>query len=288
MKFFNAIYEYADMIKLGHTLFALPFALAGASLAYINGCQITPPLLLWIILAFTGARSAAMGFNRIADKIFDKENPRTASRALPAGRISAPAAFLFVALSLLLFFASAFMINRLCFILSFPALILLFGYSYCKRFTPYSHFVLGAALALAPIGAYLAVSGVFDFGILALGAALIFHISAFDIFYALQDMDFDKNNFLFSIPSKFGESLSLKICFILFILAAAMLFLTGFLFGLNFIYFAIICMVSLVYFSGFFVFKKAGLAKINAVFFNMNVSSSLLIFLAALSQIFFP
>ncbi len=280
------IKEYAEMIKLGHTLFALPFALCGLCLAIISGYKVSWGLFFLVILCFTGARSAAMGFNRIADLKIDAKNPRTAFRALPDGRISKFAAWFFVIFSTLVFLTSAYFINTLCFVLAFPALVVLFGYSYCKRFTFGCHFVLGIALGLAPVGAWIALAGYFDFKILALAFALLFQISAFDILYSLQDKDFDNSVSLFSIPSKFGEKKSLQICFVLFVLASAMLFLTGFLFNLNLFYFIAVALISLIYFTGFFIFKSAGLNAINTVFFKMNASSSFLILLAVLPKTF--
>ena len=146
MKLSRDIAEYADMIKLGHTLFALPYALAGFCLAAAK--------IFWVVAAFFGARSAAMGFNRIADAEIDAENPRTKNRAIAAGRISKKSACAFVAFSVFVMIFAAAMLNRLCLFLSFPAIAVLFGYSYCKRFTSLCHIVLGVALSLAPIGAW--------------------------------------------------------------------------------------------------------------------------------------
>jgi 4-hydroxybenzoate polyprenyltransferase len=205
-----------------------------------------------------------------------------------AGRISKKAAWIFVLISCAVFVFSAWMINTLCFVLSFPAMLLLFGYSYSKRFTYASHFVLGLALALAPIGAWIAVSGRFDFRILALAAALVFQIAAFDILYSKQDTDFDRKNSLFSIPSVFGEEKAMKICFALFALAGLMLFLTGFLFKLTFFYFICAALISATYFSGLALFKKSGLLSLGTVFFYMNAASSILILLAVLPNAVFP
>ena len=282
MKLARDIYEYGDTIKLGHTLFAMPFALSGACIAKTEGHPLSWALLGWILLAFTGARSAAMGFNRIADAAIDAKNPRTADRAVAAGRISKGAAWTFVAVSAALFIFSARMINTACFALSFPALALLFGYSYAKRFTCASHFILGLALAMAPVGAWIAVSGGFDPRILSLAAALVFQIAAFDILYANQDAEFDRKNSLFSIPAAFGEKKSLSICLALFALATCMLFLTGMLFCLGGFYFACAALIAATYFSGFALFKKSGLASIGTVFFYMNAASSMLMLVAVL------
>ena len=276
--------EYAEMIKLGHTLFALPFAFSALALAYICGYNFTPDKFVWVTLAFAGARSAAMGFNRIADAAIDAKNPRTKDRALCVNKISKSHAAIFVVISAILMVLSAYMLNKLCFILSFPALIVLFGYSYCKRFTSLSHFVLGVALALAPIGAWIAFTGSFNPRILTLAFALFFQISAFDIIYALQDEDFDKSNKLHSIPARFGKKNSLNICFALFLAAILMHFLTGAIFELNYFYYVCAALISSIYLVGFFIFARAGLQKINLVFFYMNALCSILIMLAPLPQ----
>lgn len=274
--------EYAEMIKLGHTLFAMPFAFSAVAFAYICGCDFTPAKFVWVTLAFTGARSAAMGFNRIADAKIDAKNPRTKDRALCANKISKGHAAIFVVISALLLIFSAYMLNRLCFILSFPALVVLLGYSYCKRFTSLSHFVLGVALSLAPIGAWIAFMGSFDFKILTLALALFFQISAFDIMYALQDENFDKSNKLHSIPARFGRQNSLRICFALFLAAILMHFLTGAIFEMDSFYYLCAALISSIYLTGFYIFMRAGISKINLVFFYMNALCSLLIMLAPL------
>lgn len=280
----KAAVEYAEMIKLGHTLFALPFALSAIAISHIAGYDFSPANFVWVTLAFIGARSAAMGFNRIVDATYDAKNPRTKNRAICENRISKKHAAIFVILSVLLMIFSAYMLNILCFFLSFPALIVLLGYSYCKRFTSLSHFVLGLALSLAPIGAWIAFTGNFDPKILVLGLALFFQISAFDIIYALQDEGFDKANGLHSIPSKFGRRNSLYIAFALFLCAIVMLFLTGNIFELNNFYYFCAVLISSIYLVGFSIFMRLGLAKINLVFFYMNALCSILIMLAPLPQ----
>ena len=275
------------MIKLGHTLFALPFAMFGMCLAKIDGGKVGISTFVWIALAFAGARSAAMGFNRIADAEIDAKNPRTSNRAIASGKISKLAAGVFVALSAALMLLSAAMLNKLCLWLALPALTVLFGYSYCKRFTAASHFVLGLALSMAPIGAWIAVKGSFDPRICLAGLALFFQISAFDILYALQDIDFDKKNGLFSVPAKFGKKASLAVAPILFAGAAASLFAAGFFFKLGAFYAACAAAAALVYFAGYAVFLRAGLNKINLVFFYMNAASSVIIMLSVLPKTFF-
>jgi len=276
---FSAI-RFSKMIKLGHTLFALPFALSAIMLAYSEGKSLTLEICLYIILAFVGARAFAMGFNRIADRKFDAKNPRTKNRELAAGNISLIASIFYTFLFGTLLVFSAFMLNTLCFYLSFPALIFLAFYSYTKRFTSLAHYVLGFAIAMAPLGAWIAITSSMNLGIIIFSLALLFHISGFDLLYSLQDEKFDKANNLFSIPSKFGGRFAKKLSLITFAFALICLFATGFLFDLNFIYFLGISIVGFIYFSEHIIIKFSSLRHIKLVFFNMNACISLLIFIA--------
>ena len=191
------------MIKLSHTVFALPFALSAAVLAQ-RSHPLTGAVLFWLLLAMVGARSAAMGFNRIVDAGIDARNPRTEGREIPAGRISIPQAGGFVVLFSALFILSAGMLGRLPLILSGPTLAILFFYSYTKRFTWLAHLYLGFAISLAPAGAWIAVTGGFSPEILLLSLALMTYIAGFDVLYACQDADFDRAEGLRSIPARFG------------------------------------------------------------------------------------
>ncbi len=285
MNFFKSAVNYAELIKLGHTLFALPFALSALCLAYLNGFQLELSKIFWIVLAFASARSAAMGFNRIVDIDFDSRNPRTASRPTVTGQISIRDSKIFTFVSIVIFVISAAMINVLCFFLSFPALAILLGYSYAKRFTFTAHYIVGIALALAPIGAWIAVSNSFDYRILSLAIALLFNIAAFDLLYALQDMDFDKSVGLHSIPVKFGRKKTLIIASISFAISSILLFSTGLLFSLNTIYFAIVFMIAILYTLGIFAICRYGEAKTQLVFFYENISVSFLIFIGVFSNL---
>ena len=191
-----------EMIKFEHTLFALPFALLGMILA----AEGMPALRTfgWIVAAMVGARSAAMGFNRLADRRIDAENPRTATRALPAGEVSAGAVALFVIASCALLVLAAWRLNPLAFKLSPLALAIVLGYSYTKRFTWVSHLVLGLGLAGAPLGAWIAVRGDVSGAALALAGAVLLWVAGFDVLYALQDLEFDRRRGLHSIPARFG------------------------------------------------------------------------------------
>lgn len=283
MKVFKNLRTYSELVKLGHTLFALPFTLAAVCIAYSQAYELTLLKLFWIVVAFASARSTAMGFNRIADVKFDAKNPRTASRPICTGEISMKAAWVFVVVSVAIFIFSAAMINALCFVLSFPALALLFGYSYCKRFTRFSHYVLGLALALAPTGAWIAISGSLDLRILPLALGLLFHISAFDIFYALQDADFDRENKLFSIPSKFGKRGSAifaggSMCAALFCFI-----LSAFFWNAGCVFYACIGAIALIYAAALAFFLSSGVKKIDLIFLYMNIGVSLLILLGSAS-----
>src|SRR5262245_42028039 len=190
------------MIKFEHTIFALPFAFIGALMAS-NGLP-SGRQIAWIVAAMVGARCAAMTFNRIVDYRFDRLNPRTEKRALPAGTLSIPFAVAFTLAMAALFILSAAQLNSLCFYLSLPTLGILFFYSYTKRFTAMSHLFLGLAIGLAPLAAWLAVRGEFAWPPVLLSAAVMFWIAGFDIIYAMQDLEFDRENGLFSLPARIG------------------------------------------------------------------------------------
>ena len=194
-----------EMIKFEHTVFMLPFALMAAVVASQHHWLGFWHKLPWILLAMVGARSSAMAFNRLVDREYDARNPRTASRALPAGLLTVPqvALFTFVSATLLVF--AAYQLNPLAFALSPVALLLALGYSYTKRFTAFSHFFLGLALAVAPVGAWVAITGRIDPPALWLGGAVVCWLFGFDILYALQDTEFDQSNGLHSMPAKLGN-----------------------------------------------------------------------------------
>ncbi|MCS6817835.1 MAG: putative 4-hydroxybenzoate polyprenyltransferase [Blastocatellia bacterium] len=192
-----------EMIKIEHTLFALPFALLGAILA-ANGLP-DGRTLFWILVAMVGARSAAMAFNRLVDREFDRQNPRTQNRALPAGRVSPRYVRTFTVVSAAVFLLAAAMLNRLTLMLAPIALASIFLYSYTKRFTAYSHLVLGWCLAIAPTGAWIAVRGTLDDWLpLAISLAVMMWVAGFDVIYACQDVDFDRRVGLRSLPARFG------------------------------------------------------------------------------------
>lgn len=200
--------RYASFVKLPHTLFALPFAGVGAVLASYSALpNVTPAVIGWIVLAFTSARFAAMGFNRIVDRHWDALNPRTAQRELPAGRLTNAQAVTAVTAAAVTFVFAAWMLNPLCGMLAPLALVWVFFYSYTKRFTATAHFVLGLGLGIAPAGAYLAVAGAWPqpwFALPVLSAAVMFWVAGFDMIYSLQDLEFDRTHGLRSIPARVG------------------------------------------------------------------------------------
>jgi 4-hydroxybenzoate polyprenyltransferase len=202
--------DFGKMIKFSHTIFALPFAVSAVLLAW----QIQTPALgdiLWILVAMAGARSAAMGFNRIVDAELDARNPRTANREIPSGILTRKEALIFVAGSALVFVTAAAMLSFLCFVLSFPVLLVLLMYSYTKRVTAWCHLVLGFAISLAPAGAWVAITGTLSWGVVFLSAALLTYIAGFDILYACQDKEFDAENGLHSFPVRLGISRAMTV-----------------------------------------------------------------------------
>ncbi|MFI3306456.1 MAG: UbiA-like polyprenyltransferase [Rikenellaceae bacterium] len=218
------IEKYSKLVMLSHTIFALPFALVGYTLALTSTeTPFTYTTLIQVVLCMLFARNTAMGFNRWADRDIDGANPRTASREIPAGKISPRAALTFVVLNAALFVATSATINTLTALLSPVALIVVMGYSYCKRFTSLAHIVLGLSLAIAPVGAYIAVCGEFALPPCILALVVLSWCAGFDIIYALQDSEFDRQRGLHSIPSKFTAKGALAISIALHLVTAAAL-----------------------------------------------------------------
>ncbi|MBA4321662.1 MAG: 4-hydroxybenzoate octaprenyltransferase, partial [Odoribacter sp.] len=210
--FFEKVKSYFSLVKFSHTVFAMPFALIGFSLAVSgNDHQFSIRVLLLIIMCMIFARNAAMGFNRFADRKYDALNPRTASREIPAGKIDSKSAALFVILNVILFISTTYFINPLTLILSPVALIIILGYSLTKRITVLCHFILGLGLSLAPVGAYISVTGRFNILPVIYSIIVLTWVSGFDIIYALQDDEFDRTNNLYSLPSKTGRHKALVI-----------------------------------------------------------------------------
>jgi 4-hydroxybenzoate polyprenyltransferase len=257
-----------EMIKWEHSIFALPFALCGAMLA--AGGMPDAAKLGWIILCMVSARSAAMAFNRIADARIDAANPRTSMRAIPAGALSQRFAAVFVAVASALFVLGAARLNRVTLYLSPLALAIVLLYSYTKRFTRWSHLVLGFALGVAPAAAWIAVRGSFDPRILLLTAAVTFWVGGFDVLYACQDIDFDRANSLNSIPQALGIPRALVIARVLHLLMLGLLLALVLVFGLGKVALAGVVVVALLLAYEHSLVSAGDLSKLNAAFFTMN------------------
>lgn len=273
------------MIKFSHTIFAFPFALMGVVLAAMEGG--TPPTLgqlFWICLAMVGARSGAMGINRIIDARIDADNPRTADRHIPAGKVSYQEAWLFVLGSTALLLVSAWMLNPLCFYLAPVALSLFVLYAYCKRFTALAHVVLGICLASAPVGAWIALRGDLPWPPIVLGLAVLFWVAGFDIFYALQDLDFDREKGLHSIPSRLGVERSIQLVRVFHVIMVLLLLLLLAGTSLGAVYFVGVLVVTGMLIYEHRLVKADDLSKLDAAFFNMNGYISVTIFLFTLAD----
>ena len=266
-----------EMIKWEHSIFALPFALCGAMLAAGGFPSIHQ--LLWIIVAMVAARSAAMAFNRWADAAIDAANPRTSTRALPAGHLSPAFVATFVVVSSAIFVLAASQLNRLSLLLSPVALAVLLLYSYTKRLTRWSHLVLGFALGIAPAAAWIAVRGSLDPRILLLTAAVTFWVGGFDVLYACQDYEFDRQAGLHSIPRYFGIGAALWIARAFHLIMVALLVALLVVFGLGkFAVIGVLAVILLLLYEHSLV-RPNDLSKLNAAFFTMNGVISVLFFL---------
>ncbi len=301
--------KYLSLVKFSHTIFALPFALIGFVLGVVQvrktGWHVQlstdnqpqswiglfseqDSLLrkfLLVFLCMVTARSAAMAFNRYLDRHFDAKNPRTAIREIPAGIISPNSALRFVVLNCVLFVTACFLINPICFYLSPVALFVILFYSYTKRFTALCHIVLGIGLSLAPIGAYLAVTGQFETLPLLFSFTVIFWVSGFDVIYALQDVEFDQSQQLYSIPSVLGKTKALRVSEILHVLSAACVIAAGWYGNFHFIYW-----IGIFVFTGMLVYqhsivKPNDLSKVNIAFMTANGIASVVFGVLVISDL---
>ena len=273
----KSLIEFFKMIKLEHSLFALPFAFTGMFLA-ANGFP-SGRVILWVVVAMVGARSAAMGLNRLIDADIDAKNPRTSSRSIPAGNISKSSTLLYILISFSVYFLAAYMLNPLTLMLSpIPVLVFLL-YSYTKRFTNMCHIVLGLALGLAPVGTWVAVTGTLNTAApFILCFAVLAWTAGFDILYAIQDMEFDRQEGLHSIPAFLGISGSLIVARVLHIISFILLVMLKFYGDLGLIY-----MAGVLVSGAFMVYEhslvsKNDLSKLNMAFFNINAYISITIF----------
>lgn len=259
---------FLEMIKFEHTVFALPFALMGAVLA----ARGIPPMdkLGWIVAAAVCARTAAMSFNRWADAQIDAANPRTCQRAIPAGLLSRRFALAATCLCGVGFVACAYALNRLAFFLSPLALLVLLGYSYTKRFTSFSHFVLGLALAMAPAGAWIGVKGTLEVPAILLGAAVLAWTAGFDLIYACQDADFDRQYGLFSIPARLGTRTALRLSEYLHALTVGALVCVGWTAHLGIWYYVGVGVVTLLLIIEHALVHPEDLSRLEVAFFTVN------------------
>ena len=268
---------YSGLVMLPHTLFAMPFALTAVVLASYE-TEVSLSTLVLIGLAFTGARSAAMGFNRLLDLKVDTANPRTRDRHLPSGRLTRLQAALFVAGSILLFELSAWLLGSLPFILSPVALAVVFFYSYTKYFTAASHLVLGLALSIAPVGAYIAVTDSFSIGVLVLAAAVVFWVAGFDTIYSLQDEKFDREHGLFSLPALFGSARALLLSRIFHLLSFILIGMVGVFSPVGVFYWVATVVVGCMLIYEHSLVSPNDISRVNAAFFTVNGAVSVLFF----------
>jgi len=275
------------MVRFSHTLFALPFALAGAALAAADS-GISLWQLTWILVAMVGARNAAMGFNRLTDHTLDARNPRTQGRELPSGGLSRGAVWIVTLLLAGLFVFATFQLSPLCGWLSPVALIVIFGYSYTKRFTWASHLVLGLALAMAPLGGWLAVSGSLSAAAWLLGGAVLLWVAGFDVLYACQDVDFDRREGLFSIPSRFGVTPALWVARALHTATLGALAAVGVVAGLHPVYWAGITVIAAVLVWEHRLVRPGDLSRLDVAFFNMNGIVSVIYLVTILVAVLLP
>ena len=283
----NQVKQYLSLVKFSHTIFALPFAFIGFTLALHTGHTFSIQTFLLVLACMVFARSAAMAFNRLVDRKFDALNPRTAIREIPSGIITPKNALVFVIINCVAFIISTYFINNICFYLSPVALFTVLFYSYTKRFTPLCLLVLGSGLALAPIGAYLAVTGEFDLLPLFFSFTVFTWVSGFDIIYALQDESFDRENNLKSIPVILGTKNALLMSRLLHLFSSMFIITAGMYGQLNFIYWiGVVIFISLLTYQHTLV-KPNDLSKVNLAFFTTNGIASVLFAIFTISSFYF-
>ncbi|MFB3042490.1 MAG: UbiA-like polyprenyltransferase [Candidatus Poribacteria bacterium] len=274
-----------DMIKFEHTIFALPFAIMSAFVAS-DGLPAWDKIG-WILVAMVGARSCAMAFNRLADAKIDKANPRTAIRAIPTGKIGKKEVWVFTLVSAALLVFAAYKLNRLAFALSPVALAVIMGYSYTKRFTSLSHLWLGISLSIAPIGAWIAIKGRFDWTPMLIGLAVLLWTAGFDIIYACQDLDFDRRHGLYSIPTQFGIRGALWLSAVLHVVTVAILIAIAPLTGFGLLYLVGVGIVSIILIYEHVIVKPNDFSRVNLAFFTLNGMVSLVLMALSVADILF-
>lgn len=281
-----SVRDFLELVKFSHTIFALPFALASMLIAASGFPDWR--IFAWILVAMIGARTAAMGFNRIVDREIDALNPRTQNREIPAGKVSVTQASLLVGVSALLFVFAAWQLNNLALALSPLALMALFFYSYCKRFTHFAHFVLGLCLGIAPVGAWVAVRGTLDFAPCVLAAAVMFWVAGFDVIYATMDNDFDRAHGIHSLVQTLGISGALRAARLLHIGFIALLGIFGVLTQLSWPFYAGVLLI-----AGFLIYEhslvdESDLRRVNAAFFTVNGVVSVVFLVIVAASVFLP
>ena len=295
--------DYFSLVKFSHTIFAMPFALIGFFLGFMSiptsvvpgwhtriytESQINAVVikLILVVLCMVFARTSAMAFNRYLDHDIDSKNPRTAIREIPAGKISRKNALILTIISSLLFILCAYLINNLCFFLAPVALLVILGYSYTKRFTALCHLILGLALSLAPIGAYIALMNEFHLLPILFSLAVLFWVSGFDIIYSLQDEEFDRANKLHSIPAAVGKKIALRISELLHLFSTSCIVLAGYKGGFGIIYWvgALIFVGMLVYQHT--IVKPDDLRRVNVAFMTVNGIASVVFSIFVITDLF--
>ncbi len=284
MTIIQRLHNYLGLVRFSHTIFALPFALMSALVA----AQGIPSwnVILWIIVCMIGARTSAMTFNRIVDRRIDAQNPRTSDRHIPSGQVNLPEAIGLWFLSSAIFFFGTYQLNSLTLLLSPVALVIICGYSFCKRFTSLSHFVLGLALAIAPVGAWIAVTGAFAIAPLILACAVLLWVAGFDAIYALMDEEFDRDAGLHSLVVSLGKTGALRVSLITHILSVVMIGLFGVISGLGWLYWT-----GAFGFGALIIYEHAlvsptDIKRINIAFFNVNGIISIGLFIFTCLDIF--
>jgi len=283
----TSVSNYLSLIKFSHTVFALPFALLGFFLAVkTTDANFEWKLFGLVVLCMVFARSAAMAFNRFIDNDIDKQNPRTAIREIPSGIIGKSSALVFVIMNSLFFVTATYFINTICFYLSPVALLVILGYSYTKRFTFLCHLILGLGLSLAPIGAWLAVTGEFSLLPILFSFAVLFWVSGFDIIYALQDEAFDKSKGLHSIPAAIGTKNALLLSSVFHFISASFIFTAGIINHVGVLYW-----IAGLIFSGLLLYqhslvKPTDLTKVNIAFFTTNGIASIIFATLAIADLY--
>jgi len=280
---FGSLRVFLEAIKFSHTVFALPFAFTGAVLA-AQGLP-TPYQVFWIVMAMVGARTAAMGLNRLIDADIDAANPRTRSRAIPAGLLTKRAVLVWIAASLTLLLVAARMLNPLCLLLAPVAIMVLAIYSFCKRFTCLSHLVLGLCLAAAPLGAWVAIRGGVGLPAVLLAVAVLFWVAGFDILYALQDLEFDRKAGLFSIPARLGVRGALMAARLCHAVTVGLLFWLGAAAGLGIIYLAGAVLATVLLAYEHWLVRGGDLTRLDAAFFMVNGYISIGVFVFTLVDV---